>query len=253
MGVSRVVKRLPESQAIALLRTAAELNPRWYEPPYLQSKFAKTPREKEALVAQALKLNPRRPEIWQELAEVQSANGQAMSAQNSWARAEDNAASDEQRDRIRRARDAAESKRLNAEEAARREAQEAARAEDARLRQAQMDRIHAAERRANASNGASGGPKGAERGSAVVERVEPAAGWAAGAGGLPREQLKLFIKPANGKTKELLVKDPSAVNGNNAPLTCGVQRPAKHLSVTYRPRVDAQLGTAGDVDSIHFE
>ena len=246
-------KRLPESQAIALLRTAAELNPRWYEPPYLQSKFAKTPREKEALLAQALKLDPRRPEIWQELAEVQSANGQAMSAQNSWARAEDNAASDEQRDRIRRARDAAESKRLNAEEAARREAQEAARAEDARLRQSQMDRIHAAERRANAANGASADGK-------APSEVVP--WWSASNplldGQLVRvdcvdKQLKLFIKPANGKTKELLVKNPSAVNGDNVPLTCGVQRPAKHLSVTYRPRVDAKLGTVGDVDSIHFE
>lgn len=245
-------KHLPEAQAIALLRTAAELNSRWYEPVYLQAQFTKDPAAKEALLVQALKVNPRLPDVWRQLAELQSANGKTMSAQNSWARAEDNAASAEQRERIHRAREAAESSRLDAEEAARREKENAARAEDERLRKAQMQRIHAAEQRAN---GAAAGDT--NKSSNVLHwwsdenpSVE---------GQLTRvdcldKSARLWIKPASGKPVELLVKNPSEVNGgNSSPLTCGAQSSSRRLSVTYKPRADSKFGTAGDVTSIHFE
>jgi len=251
---AEAARRLPETQALSLLRTAAELNPRWYLPVYLQAGFAKDPLQKEALLAQALKLDPRLPDVWQELAVVQSINGKTMSAQNSWARAEDNAMSDEQRQRIRGARNASENNRLDAQEAARRQVENAARAEDQRLRNAQMERIHAAERRANGGITSSEGAR---------ERTEVMPWWGEDNPLLEGQLLKvdciekqarLFIKAGNGRRMELLAKDPSALNSDHSPgLTCGSQDPPKRLSVTYKPRIDHKLGTVGDVTSIRFE
>ena len=251
---AEAARRLPETQALSLLRTAAELNPRWYLPVYLQAGFAKDPLQKEALLAQALKLDPRLADVWQELAVVQSINGKTMSAQNSWARAEDNAMSDEQRQRIRGARNASENNRLDAQEAARRQVENAARAEDQRLRNAQMERIHAAERRANGGITSSEGAR---------ERTEVMPWWGEDNPLLEGQLLKvdciekqarLFIKAGNGRRMELLAKDPSALNSDHSPgFTCGSQDPPKRLSVTYKPRIDHKLGTVGDVTSIRFE
>ncbi len=248
-------KRLPESQAVALLKTAATLNPRWYEPVYLQAKLSGNLKEKEALLAAALKLNPRLPDLWQELALMQSASGKAMSAQNSWARAEDNAGSPEERQRIHTAREAADGKRLDAEEAERRAAANAAKVEDDRLRNDQMTRIHAAEQRANDASDA----LNPQKPSKVLDW------WSAGnpllEGQLVRvdcleRKARLLVKTTAGKSIQLLVADPSQYASQNSggnPWTCGTQTAAKRLSVTYKPRLDKQFGTSGDVISIHFE
>jgi hypothetical protein len=239
--------------AIPLLKKAAELNPRWWVPVHEQSKFASKPAEKEALLEHAAKLNPRSAALWQELAELQSKDGHGLLAQNSWARAEDAAGTPAERAKIHERAGSLVDQRLDAEEAARRQIAEDARAEQERLRNRQKAQIQAAEQRANAANG------GADD---DLKNVVP---WFTAQnpsveGELTRvecedERAKIWVKPHGARVLILLVTSPSTVSIDQSrkPFPCGVQHPPRKLSLTYKPRNDAQLGTEGDVTAIHFE
>ena len=65
---------------------------------------------------------------------------------------------------------------------------------------------------------------------------------------------KLVIDSAGGSALQLLVRNPAqiTVSGGGAALACGPQRPARHVSVSYNPKVDKRLGTAGEVVSVEF-
>lgn len=244
----------PADQAVPLLKKAVELNPRWWVPLHEQSKLASKPAEKEALLEHAAKLNPRSAALWQELAELQSKNGHGLLAQNSWARAEDAAETPAERAQIRARAGALVNQRLDAEEAARRQTAEDARVEQQQLRDRQTARIQAAEQRANSANG------GADD---DLKNVVP---WFTAEnpsveGELTRvdcedRQAKIWVKPRGARAMILLVPDPATVSigGSRTPFPpCGVQHPPRKLSLTYKPRKDAQLGTTGDVTAIHFE
>jgi hypothetical protein len=235
------------------------LNHRWWLPPARLAELAQSPREKEALLTEACKKNPRLASLWETLAELQSKEGKGVSAQNSWIKAEDAAASPEERARVHQEREKNESERLDAAAAAKRAEADAAKAEDERLKNEHLSRIRTAEERANEANG--GAP-------AQTAQAEPPNGvvpwWNPGERPLEanlirvdciEQHARLWLKPASGKTLALLVDDPSKVSldGPKAQLGCGVQQPARKVSLTYKARLDKTLGTSGDILAIHFE
>jgi hypothetical protein len=245
----------PAPEAARLLRTARDLNPKWWLPPAKLAELATKPAEKEALLVEACKKNPRSPALWQSLAETQSAEGKGIAAQNSWVRAEDAAATPEERERVHKRRQDLENQRLDAEEKARRDAQEAAHVEDERLQTEQTARIRAAEQRANAANAGSSD-------SSANNNVMP--WWNAGEHPLEASLVRvdcldqgarLWVKTGKAKTIVLLISDPSrvAIDGTKTALGCGIQQPPSKITLTYKSRVDKQLGTSGDVVAIHFE
>jgi hypothetical protein len=241
------------NEAVPLLKKAAELNPRWWVPVHEQSKLASNPSEKEALLEHAAKLNPRSAALWQELAELQSKDGHGLLAQNSWARAEDAAETPAERAKVHERAGALVDQRLDAEEAARRQTAEDARAEQERLRDQQQAQIQAAEQRANSANGGT---------DEDLKNVVP---WFTAEspsieGELTRVECddgraKIWVKPRGARVMVLFVPNPSmvSIDGSRTPFPCGIQHPPRKLSLTYKPRKDTQLGTAGDVTAIHFE
>jgi hypothetical protein len=242
-------------EATGFLRTARELNPKWWLPPAKLADLAAKPAEKEALLLEACNKNPRSSMLWQSLAELQSADGKGIAAQNSWIRAEDAAATPAEREGVHKRRQDLENQRLDAEQKARKDAQDAAHADDERLQNEQMAQIHAAEQRANQANASSGG-------SAGNKDVLP--WWNPGErpieASLVRvdcldQRARLWVKPEKGKTMALLVSDPSrvAIDGTKTQLGCGIQQPPAKISLTYKSRPDKQFGTSGDVLAIHFE
>lgn len=245
----------PPPEAAGLLQTARELNPRWWLPAAKLADLAQKPAEKEALLLEACRKDPRSAALWQSLAELQSRQGKGSAAQNSWIRAEDAAATPAERARIHQRRESLENERLDAEAAARRKQAEAAQAEDNRLRNEQLARIHSAEQRANTANGGDG--------QASTE-TGVAHWWNSGERPVDAElirvdclgqQARLRLKTGAGKVLSVLVVDPSKVEmyGANATLACGAQQPARKVSLNYKPRIDKAMGTSGDVVTIHFE
>jgi hypothetical protein len=244
----------PPAEAIGLLKTAAAMNPRWWLPLAKQAELAGNAADKQLLLIEACKLNPRSAALWRQLAELQTKMGRGMAAQNSWIRAEDAAATSDERENIHRLRQGSEEKRLDAEDKARRDSQASAKAEDDRLRSRQQERIKAAEERAAEANGDSD--------SAALKNATP---WWSGNDHPVEAELtrvecldnvaRLFLRTSSGKPLVLLVPDAKRVriDGVSAELGCGAQSPQRKLTLTYKPRIDRKFKTAGDVDAIHFE
>jgi hypothetical protein len=246
----------PPAEAIGLLKIAQDLNPRWWLPTAKLAELTDKPAEKERLLIEACRKNPRSSALWQELAELQSKEGKGSATQNSWIRAEDAAASPEERQQIHRHRQDLENQRLDAQDTARRHAADVAQAEDARVRNDELARIRAAEERANganSTNSAAAAPSGEvahwwnsdeKPVDAVILRVDCLG-----------QQARLHLKTSSGKMLTLLVADPAkiAMDGSNAVLACGPQPKPRSISLNYKPRADRKLGTTGDVLSIHFE
>jgi hypothetical protein len=61
---------------------------------------------------------------------------------------------------------------------------------------------------------------------------------------------------AGRSTTRLLVPDPTQVaisGGGERSFGCGVQKPARKVTVEFTPRADAAQGTSGDVVTIEFQ
>jgi hypothetical protein len=240
--------------ASASLMKARELNPRWWVPPAKLAEITEDPRQKEQYLKEACQKNPRSADLWQELAELQTRQGKGQAAQNSWIRAEDAAASPEERSAIHGKRRALENDRLDAQQNARKQEAQAAKAEDDRLREAQLARIREAEQKAATAN--SGGKD--ESSGEVLQW------WNAGEhpaqGDLMKvdclgEQARLLLKLDDGKRLSLLIADPAKVRkeGPDAEFACGALAKPRKVSLTYKARPDKRVGTAGDLISIRFE
>jgi hypothetical protein len=251
----QAAERQPETEARKSLTKATTLNPKWWLPYAKLAALSKQPAEKESFLLEATKRNPRLSGLWQSLAEVQSAEGKGMAAQNSWIRAEDAAATPEERVQVETKRKSLENQRLDAMEKAKRDARAAALADDQRAYDEQMARIHAAEEKANRQNmegsePESGNPvvpwfnQGEHPLEAVLVRVDCINGEA-----------RLFLRDTAGKTLNLLVQNPKHVpiDGASTTLGCGIQQPTRRVTVVYKARRDRELGTVGDVTAIHFE
>jgi hypothetical protein len=252
---AQAADRQPETEAKKSLTKATTLNPKWWLPYAKLAALSEQPAEKESLLLEATKRNPRSSELWQSLAAVQSAEGKGMEAQNSWIRAEDAALTPEARVQVEKKRKSLEKQRLDAMEKAKHDARAAALADDQRAYEAQMARIHAAEEKANRQNMEGSEPEsgntvipwfnqGEHPLEAVLVRVDCINGEA-----------RLFLRDTAGKTLSLLVQDPKHVpiQGASTTLGCGIQQPTRRVTVVYKSRRDKELETVGDVTAIHFE
>ncbi len=240
---------LPPDQALPLLKKAAQLNPLWAEPVFREAQLTSDPAAKEALLKKATQLNPRMTEYWIELARIETSQGEATAAQGTWLRAENSAAPGAERDQVHQLRIGSEQERLDAAEEASRREREAVHLADEQAQQAESDRIRAAEAQANANKDAAAGgqkPENAVSWDQVVPHKKLD-------GRLVRvdclgSNARLIVKDRSGSTIQLLLKNPAA-----AGLSCGVQQPARRVSLSYAAQSDDRFHTAGNILSLRIQ
>jgi hypothetical protein len=239
---------LDPSEALPLLKKAAQLNPLWAEPVFRQAQLTSDLAQKETLIKQATQLDPRISQYWIELAQVQTENGHALAAQGSWLRAEDSARNEAEYGRIHQLHMDSEERRLDAADAERRREREAAHLADQQAQDAESDRIREAEEKANdALDSAAGAP--------VAEHVVP---WSSM---VPKKRIqgvlvqvdclrngaRLRVKGRTGQIVELFLKDAAPLN-----LACGTQRSPRRVSISYLAQADDTRHTAGDITEIEW-
>jgi hypothetical protein len=242
-------KDLPATEALPLLKRAAKLNERWGEPVFLQVQFAGTPAEKESLLKEGLKLDPRNTGQWIELAQLQTVAGEGTAAQGSWLRAEDSAPTDKERDQVHELRMSYEQQRLDAAEEARRRERDAAHVADQQAQQAEAARIHAAEQKANqALDKASGtdSPTDAVEWNSLVREKKLS-------GSLTRVDClksgwRLWVSDRSGHQTELFLPKSS-----DAQLSCGALARPRKIALEYRASPDDDLHTAGEISSLQIQ
>jgi hypothetical protein len=243
------------TKARASLQKAAELNQAWAEPYTLLAALETDPSRKLEWLKRAAALDPRDAAKWRAVAELYQAHGKFPEAAKAWNAAEDASVGLEERARIRAARSAIEDQRLEWEIAERKRQEEERERDLRRVKDAAMAEIHAAEERANRAQ-----PRANPTGK--VERMEigeapqgKVRGRVAAIDCLGR-MARMVVKTSEGKEVRLLVRDPKAVvvlSGGALSLGCGAQRPARAVSIEYQPRVNAKLGTAGEVVTVSYE
>ncbi len=244
-------------KARADLKKASELNPGWSEPHFRLAELQKDNLiERAALLKKAASFDPRNIDYWQALARTQIAAKNYPEAQKAWAGAERAAANDEERARIHQVRLQVEKERADYEAAERKRIADE-REQDIQRVKAQSDAaIHAAEADANRklnSDGAAPPPK-------ALDWYEDLHGNSSIEGVLTRlnclgRQAQLVIQSVDGKTVQLLVRDPSQiviVGGGEKALGCGIQKPARKVQVEYIAKPDIKQRTAGEAVSIEF-
>ncbi|HMF76322.1 MAG TPA: hypothetical protein VK604_11725 [Bryobacteraceae bacterium] len=238
-----------DDQALPLLKKAAQLNPMWAEPVFRQAQFVFDAPEKENLVKRATQLDPRISHYWIELANLQTSNGHVQAAQGSWLRAEDSARNEAERERIHQLRDSSEGQRLDAADAERRREREAVYLADQRAQQAGLDRIHAAEAKANQALDAASGtdaPVEAVPWNSIVPKKK-IVGLLKQVDCL-RTGVRLLVKSSSGQTLPLYLKDATPLN-----LTCGAQRTPRRVSIAYLAEPDENRHTEGNVTGIQWQ
>ncbi len=239
----------PAAEALPLLKKAAELNPLWAEPVFRQAEFAASPQEKEALIKRATQLDPRISEYWIELAQLQTTNGHASLANGSWLKAEDSAKNEAERTRIQQLRESSEQARLDALEAERRREREELREADQRAQVKETDSIHAAEERANrALDAAAGGnPVGDAVPFSSLVPKKKVAGVLTQVDCL-KSGARLLVKGKAGDTTALFLREAEPLK-----LTCGVQRAARRVIISYSAQADDVRHTIGDVTEFAWQ
>lgn len=244
-----VADGLTDDDALPLFKKAAQLNPLWAEPIYRQAQLASDPKEKETLLKKAVQLDARATEYWIELAGIETTQGEATAAQGSWLRAENSAATDAERKHVHQLHVGSEKERLDAAEDARRREREAVHLADERAQESEADRIRAAEEKANAAKDA----------AADGKQPEAAVPWNQV---VPQKKLtgtlvqvdclastdRLLIADRSGTTIPLLLSDPS-----QAGLSCGPQKPARRVSLTYAAEPDDRFHTSGNVLTMRLQ
>ena len=233
------------AEATPLLKKAAQLNPLWAEPVFRQAQFA-SGEGKGAFLQRATQLDPRISQYWVELAQWQTLNGHASAAPGSWLRAEDSARNEAERARIHQLRMDSEEQRLDAADRERRREREEFHQADQRAQNAEMQRIRAAEQKANRN-------VNAEAGSMPAGEVVP---WSSM---VPQKKLqgllvkvdclrtgaRLAVKNRAGQVTELFLADTARMK-----LACGVQRAPRSVSLSYAAQPDEDRRTAGTITEI---
>ncbi len=203
-------------------------------------------------------MDPRSIDYWTALAKTDVAAKDFAEAQKAWSGAERAAASDEERERIRKVRldvqekrfdyDAAERKRL----ARRTRSGPAAREEPERSRHPRL-------RRRGPQEDESEWRRAAETGSLVrsVHRMRVPvcracfSGWIAST-----KRARLVIQTSDGKTVQLLMADPSQVSSRRRRRknvqSAALRKHARQVTVHYNAKPDAKLHTVGVVLAIEF-
>lgn len=237
------------------LAKAVELNPKWAEPHVRLAALESDPGRKATELKRAATLEPRNAELWKALALAATDANQFGEAGKAWAAAERAAASAAEREQIRQTRLDLERKKADYEAAERQRLADERAREIQRLKDQAMADIHAAEDKARKEMNAGRGP--------APEKVEQ--WWDGGltqkaSGTLQRiecfgRRARLVIAGEDGKTVQLLVEDPGKIALSGAgelTFACGVQKPARKVTVEYTPVTNAKLKTAGNVQVIEY-
>jgi hypothetical protein len=240
-----------EKATQALLK-AAGINPKLDEPFALLAARDTDPQKRLEHWKAAAERNPRNPAYWKALAECYLADHNYGEAAKAWTGGEQAATDPAERERMRQARLAIEQQRLDHDEAEkRRQAEEEAR-ETEKLKQEALARVRQLE--ARNSDGARPssdapvpwweGPQPSGKVRGTLRQVDCLG-----------SQARLMVEGDDHKTVRLLVADPSKVaiaGRGQQTLGCGKQAP-RAVSIEYFPKVNARLGTAGEVATIEFQ
>jgi tetratricopeptide (TPR) repeat protein len=243
-----------------LLKKASELNPRWGEPYYqladLNAAIEKPQLEERAtLLKKATALNPRNSDYWTALAKTYEAAKDFGEAQKAWSGAERTAATDPERERLRKVRLEVQEKRFDYERSERKRVHDDEAADLARVKAQSDAEIHAAETAARKKMNPNGEapPKPVAwyedtdknpSVQGVFQRLECLSQGA-----------RLVIQTADGKTVQLLMSDPSQVTTGGTgdhTFSCGPQKSPRQVVVRYTAKPDAKLHTEGVVTTIEF-
>lgn len=235
---------LDTAQALPLLKRAEQLNALWAEPVFQEAQLTTNQTEKLALLKKATQLNPRGTQYWVALAQSQTTLGQAAAAQGSWFRAEESAATPAERERLHKERLDSEQERLDAEENAAKRERDQTREEDERAQQSEMERIRAAEERANKDKDNS--PVQAVPWSDVTPQKH-LLGTLLSVDCLGNNA-RLQVKDKHGSSILLLLK-----NVRESGLACGAQTPSRVVSITYSAQPDDRFQTAGLITSLKLQ
>lgn len=242
------------------LKKASELNPRWGEP-YFQLADLNAAVDKEhleqraVLLKKAAALDPRAIDYWTALAKNDEAAKDFADAQKAWAGAERAAATDEDRERIRKVRLEVQAKRFDSDAAERKRIKDEQEADLQRVKAQSEAEIHASEaaarKKMNPNGTAPPKPEGwyeAPSGGASVQGVFQRLDCL-------DQRARLVIQTSDGRSVQLLMADPSQVSlggGGEKTFNCGAQKNARQVTVHYNAKPDAKLHTAGEVVAIEF-
>jgi hypothetical protein len=241
-----------KTKAADALRKAAGINPKLDEPLALLAQYDTDPRMRIAHLKDAAARNPRNPEYWKSLAEANLKEHNYGDAAKAWRAGEQAATDPKLREEMRAGRMAVEAQRLDYEEAERkREAEEKAR-EIERLKTEAREQLHKAEEKFSEGKARPAGevvpwwdgPKPGGTVSGTLTQVDCLG-----------KQARLIVQSTDKKIVRLLVADPSKVvysGDGEVSLGCGAQKP-RRIHIEYVPKVNAKLGTAGEVAIIEFQ
>lgn len=234
------------------LEAAIKANPKWAEPHAALAERLGNPPDKAKEFKLAATLAPRNSDYWQQLALAQEDSGLYADADKSWKLAERNAAVVADRSIIHKERMALEDRRVQAEAEEKKHKATNVADDLERVKKEAEARIHAAEDAANKRNGST--PSGAK----VVpwwndEDGQKLGGSLTNVDCLKGDAVRLTFKPATGAAVKLLIPDTHnlAVKGaDEIRFACGVQRPAKSMTLIHDGMPDAQQGTVGNVHTV---
>ncbi len=214
------------------LEEASQTAPQWSLPFYELSKKETEPGKKAGLLKKAAELSPRDPRLWTEFALLMMEYNRWEEADQAWAQALRASPDTETRNSIQSRRSAMVELRTEAEANARKEEKLAQERELQRLKNEAVERIRNAENEANSGSTPPpakveawwDGPKGDSKLTGSLTRVDC----------LSAGKLRLTIQ-AQGKNTVLSVNQPEqfTIEGEQSALSCGVQRPARTVTVDY--------------------
>jgi hypothetical protein len=234
-----------------LLSSAAKANPRWAEPHRQLAALETHPAQRLVALRAATALEPRDSATWIALAETQEANRQFAEAAKSWTAAERATDDLTARAQIRQARGASENRRVEEQIEARNAERRRIEQELQDLRNRALTDIRKAEARANEG-------KPVIDASTLGEYKEDL-NRATISGMLTRvdclgEQARLHVSSGRQVTRILVpvANQVEITGGGERSLGCGVQKPARKVSVDYTPRTNQKQGTAGEAAKIEF-
>jgi hypothetical protein len=230
---------------------ATELNPRWAEPHAQIAILTPELGHKIGRMKKAVSLEPRHGDWWRQLAEWQYEGRLYSDAAASFLNAARWADNPAEKARMQARWQELEQSRAALEAADRKRIEDEKQAALEKLRQEALDRIRAAEKKANSDLGGGraavawwDGPRPEGKASGLLERfdcVKPAA--------------ILSLKSDDGKIVKLSVGDPSKVvltGGGEMALTCGIQKPPRRVRIEFQPKANAKTGSIGEVALIEF-
>ncbi len=231
---------------------AARLNPRWDEPYVQMARVDTNLSLKMNSLQKAAERNSRNPARWAALAEAYTEANQFQLAAEAWGGAMRAAPTAEERERYYQARLALEEERAKYHSSDRIDRSRERRVERSRMREEWAEMMERARETGSVDDPDTPAdviewwdderPKKRVRGT--LQQVDCTGGLA-----------RLHVSGEDGEAAQLLVRDPGQIvitGGGETALGCGVQEPARSVTVEYFVESDAKWKTAGEVTLIEF-